>query len=76
MCGVYTDWVGTAPVRAWVGWRWLDNDSGAADGDEADTTVIDFVSPPLSWVDGMGGGEEDGFSQRRGEASSGGSLSV
>ena len=73
MCGVYTDWVGTAPV--W-GWRWLDNDSGAADGDEADTTVVDFVSPPLSWVDGMGGGEEDGFSQRRGEASSGGSLSV
>ena len=77
MCGVYTDWVGTAPARAWVEWRRLDNASGAADEDEADTTVIDFVSAPLSWVDEMGGGgEEDDFSQRRGEASGGGSLSV
>ena len=73
---LYTDWVGTAPVRAWVEWRRLDNASGAADGDGADTTVIDFVSAPLSWVDGMGGGEEDDFSQHRGEASGGGSLSA
>ena len=74
---LYTDWVVAAPVRAWVEWRRLDNASGAADGDEADTTVIDFVSAPLSWVDEMGGGgEEDDFSQRRGEASGGGSLSV
>ena len=64
MCELDTDWVGTAPVRAWVEWRWLDNASGAADEDEADTTVIDFVSAPLSWVDGVGGGEEDDFSQR------------
>ena len=63
MCGVYTDWVGTAPVRARVEWMWLDNVSGAADGDGADTTVIDFVFAPLSWVDEMGGGgEEDNFS--------------
>jgi hypothetical protein len=42
---------------------WLDNVSGAADGGEADTTVIDFVSAPLFWVDEMGGGgEEDDFS--------------
>ena len=58
-----TDWVGTAPVRAWVEWMWLDNASGAADEDEADTTVIDFVTAPLSLVDEMGGrGEEDDFS--------------
>ena len=77
MCAIYTDWVGTAPVRAWVEWRRLDNDvSGAADEDEADTTVVDFVSAPLFWVDEMGGGEEDDFSYRRGEASGGGGLSV
>jgi hypothetical protein len=28
--------------------------SGAADEDEAGTTVIDFVSAPLFWVDVMG----------------------
>ena len=58
MCGVYTDWVGTAPVRAWVEWRRLDNASGAADGDGADTTDIDFDSSPLLWVVGMGEGED------------------
>ena len=57
-------------------WRRLDNVRGAADEDEAGTTVIDFASAPLSWVDGVGGGEEDDFSPRRGEASGGGSLSV
>ncbi len=59
MCGIDTDWVGTAPVRAWVEWMWLDNASGAADEDEADTTVIDFVTAPLSWGDGMVGRGED-----------------
>ena len=58
MCGVYTDWVGTAPVRARVEWIWLDNASGAADGDEADTTDIDFDSSPLMWVVGLGEGED------------------
>ena len=60
MCGIDTDWVGTAPVRAWVEWRWLDNASGAADEGEADTTVIDFDSSPLLRVVGMGAGEDHG----------------
>ena len=55
MCGIDTDWVVTAPVQAWVEWIWLDNASGAADDDEADTTDIDFVSAPLSWIDEIGG---------------------
>jgi len=64
VCGIDTDWwAGTAPIRAWVEWMWLDNVSGAAVGDGADATVIDFVSAPLLWVDEMGGGgEEDDFS--------------
>ena len=58
MCGIDTDWVGTAPVRAWVEWRWLDNASGAVYGDGTDTTDIDFDSSPLLRVDGMGAGED------------------
>jgi hypothetical protein len=55
-----TDWVVTATIRARVEWIWLDNHaSDAADEDEADITVIDFVSAPLSWVDEMGGGGEE-----------------
>ena len=58
MCGMDTDWVGTAPVQAKVEWIWLDNVSGTADEDEADITDIDFDSSPLLRVVGMGEGED------------------
>ena len=41
VCLTLTDWVVTAPIRARVEWRRLDNVSGAADGDRAGTTDID-----------------------------------
>ena len=58
VCLTLTDWVVTAPIRARVEWIWLDNASGAADDDEADTTDIDFDSSPLVWVVGLGEGED------------------